>query len=303
MWDGYMADPAAVEISGVYYAYGTDGPGGWAHHTTGRIFPILRSPDLRHWEFVGGALTPPAGFEGADFWAPEVVPFHDGCAMVYSCGRSEGEGHKLRIAFAAHPEGPFEDAGIVLFPDEPFTIDGHLFKDPVSGKWALFYAKDFLEGDRPGTGIGAVGMRDDLLATEGEPVVIQRATGDWQIYERERFWYDRKWPAWHTVEGPFVTYRNGRYHLYTSGGLWKGVDYGVLVASSDHLFGPYDAVDAHLGPNLLRGSTSGLRGAGHNSVVQGPDGEDYLVFHAWDEGLTKRQMYVEPLGCLGGATL
>jgi beta-xylosidase len=295
-----MADPDAVWAGDAYYAYGTDGPEGVVRQRTGRVFPVLRSEDLVHWEFVGGALAPPVGKEEAEYWAPEVVPFEGRFAMVYSYGGLPGEPHRLRLAFADRPEGPFEDTGIVYFPDEPFSIDGHLFRDPADGRWTLFFAKDYLEGERPGTAIAAVRLTDDLRAVDGEPVTIQRAAGDWQIFERNRFLYEREWPAWYTVEGPFVVFHEGRYHLFTSGGLWAGADYGVLVTSSENVLGPYDVVDAHLGPNMLRGAASGLRGAGHNSVVVGPDGRHWIVFHAWDEGITTRQMYVQPLEWVDG---
>jgi GH43 family beta-xylosidase len=37
-------------------------------------------------------------------------------------------------------------------------------------------------------------------------------------------------------------------------------------------------------------------GPGHNSSVSSPVGQqDYVVYHAWNEELTARQMWVDPL--------
>ncbi len=49
VWHGYFADPFVLRHNGIYYAYGTGHgpePGGWQ-------FPVLRSPDLAHWEYAG----------------------------------------------------------------------------------------------------------------------------------------------------------------------------------------------------------------------------------------------------------
>jgi hypothetical protein len=53
------------------------------------------------------------------------------------------------------------------------------------------------------------------------------------------------------------------------------------------LEGPF--VEPEVGPVLVSG------GAGHNSIVTGPDGEDRIVYHRWDEGRERRQMWIERL--------
>ncbi len=291
VWKGYFADPHVIRTSNGYFAYGTDSPDQPVLRQTGRIFPVLRSGDLRRWELVGGALNP---LDAEHYWAPEVCESKGRYFMYYSAGGEEGEAQRLRVAISQRPEGPFIDQGKVLMPDEPFSIDASPFHDPRSGDWYLFFAKDFLDGDFPGTGCAVVKLSGDLMGIDGEPTTVLRAGAAWQAYERNRRWYERDWPVWYTVEGPFCVYRQERYWLFYSGGLWKGEDYGVGVAVSDHVLGPYVDARASEGPSVLR-SRPGLRGPGHNSVVVGPDGRDYICFHAWDEGYTKRQMYIEPL--------
>ncbi|GMA85917.1 hypothetical protein GCM10025868_11670 [Angustibacter aerolatus] len=96
---------------------------------------------------------------------------------------------------------------------------------------------------------------------------------------------------WHTLEGPFVVHRGGRYHLFYSGGSWQEPTYGVAHAVADRPDGPW--VETAREP-LLR-SVPGVVGPGHNSVVTTPDGLDVMVYHAWDVEQTARRMCLDPI--------
>ncbi len=292
VWPNYFADPFVLRHDGVYYAYGTSGPDEAA---MGTRFAILRSTDLSRWSAAGRALPEPPELHDHAFWAPEVA-YRDGTFhLFYSAGGVEGEEHRIRVAQATTPTGPYADAGVEIVGGEPFSIDASPFRDPRSGRWYLFFVKDFFD-DRVGSGIAAAELATDMRAIVGTPQTVYRATADWQIFARNREWYGRSWDAWYTVEGPFVVYRRERYWLFYSGGLWKGADYGVSVAVADDVLGPYvEPSTAAAGPSLLR-STEELRGPGHNCVVTAPDGvSDVIVFHAWDPALTARRMFTAPL--------
>jgi GH43 family beta-xylosidase len=99
---------------------------------------------------------------------------------------------------------------------------------------------------------------------------------------------------WHTLEGPFVVKRFDRYWCLYSGGAWTTPGYGVSVAVADSPLGPFHD-DATRGPTLLRSRPGALEGPGHNSVVVAPNGEDYLVYHAWDPAHTGRRMCIDRL--------
>ena len=280
---------------GVYSAYGTSGPD---EPATGTRFAILRSTDLAHWTPAGRALVEPRDVRGAAYWAPEVAYRDRVFHLFYSAGGPEGEAHRIRVARATTPTGPFHDTGNEVVGGEPFSIDASPFRDPRSGRWYLFFVKDFFDA-RVGSGIAVAELSDDMRAIVGTPCTVLRATADWQIFARDREWYGRRWDAWHTVEGPFVVYRMQRYWLFYSGGLWKGADYGVGVAVADAVLGPYvepaPGDRRGDGPSLLR-STDALRGPGHNCVVTAPDGTtDVIVFHAWDAAFTARRMFTAPL--------
>lgn len=278
-----FADPFVLRHEDWFYAYGTNErvESGWA-------FEVLRSRDLVHWSSLGRSLPVQEG-SARDHWAPEVAIADGRFWMYYSVG-DEDRDHHLRVAVADQPAGPFEDLGIDLTPDERFAIDAHPFRD-ADGGWWLFYAHDVLEGTRPGTSL-AVDRLITMDRLAGDPVTILRATGDWQRFRRDRPMYGGVYD-WHTLEGPFVVRRQGRLWCTYSGGAWTGAGYGVSYAVADHPLGPWTEPVA--GPSLLRSRPGVVEGPGHSSIVVGADGQDYLVYHAWDRDHTARRMSVDVL--------
>lgn len=297
VYTGYLADPFVLRHAGVFYAYGT----GQGPEPDGRQFPVLRSDDFVNWRYLSGALPPlkPEREAFTAYWAPEVAE-RDGRFYLYYSAAVDGrdETHRLRVAVAERPEGPFEDAGRLQVGGalgDAFSIDASPFRDPKTGRWYVFFATDFFEGDRVGTGTAAVALSDDMRSTVGEPVTVLRAGADWQIYERNRTHYGRLWEAWHTVEGPFVWHRNGAYYCFYSGGNWRSSAYGIGYGVADHPLGPYRDAWSE-GPAVLRGVEGKVLGPGHNSIALGPDGKtEFVVYHAWDVGRTARRMCIDPL--------
>jgi beta-xylosidase len=281
---GYFADPFVLRLAdGTYAAYGTGAIVG------GRAFEVLRSDDLLTWTSVGGALEPLGTDRMLDYWAPEVA-YGDGRYFMYYSAGVEDKGHLLRVATASAPEGPFRDEGVVLTPDERFAIDPHPFRD-ADGQWWLFYAHDVLEEPRAGTTI-AVDRLTDMTRLAGEPRTILRASGDWQLFLRDREMYGRRWD-WHTLEGPFVVPREGRLHLLYSGGNWEQPSYGLSYAVADHPLGPWS--EPVPGPAILQTRPGEVVGPGHASVVKDAAGTDWLAYHAWDPGRTARRFFLDEL--------
>lgn len=282
---GYFADPFVLEVGDRYYAYGTGSV------IDGRVFEILESGDLVNWTSRGAALEPfwdPA--EARDAWAPEVAMGDDGALyMYYSVGIGDKE-HEIRVATASRPEGPFRDSGRNLTADEPFAIDPHPFRDD-DGAWYLFYARDFLEGDRVGTAV-VVDRLVDMFTLEGRWRTVARAASDWQLFLKDREMYGDVYD-WYTLEGPAVRKRDGRYYCFYSGGAWEQENYGVSYAVAESPLGPYE--DKGDEPNVLRSVPDKVFGPGHNSLVAGPDGNDYLVYHAWDPARSARSMFIDRL--------
>lgn len=285
-YPGYFADPFVTRDSdGTYFAYGTTPPSPGP-----RVFPVLTSPDLVTWQAHTPALIKPSGDLGNDYWAPEVVHAHNRWWMYYSVGH-DITGHHIRVATAQAPLGPFTDLGVDLTPQESFAIDAHPFRDH-DGRWYLFYARDVLDGPRPGTHLAVAPMGQDMTSLTGPAVAVLRPTADWQIYQRDRAMYGQTMD-WHTLEGPAVLHAAGHYWLTYSAGNWTDESYRVSWAVADHPLGPWTAAP-DTAPALLT-TTGDLIGPGHNSLVLDPNGRPTIVFHAWDAGRTRRQMHTLPI--------
>jgi beta-xylosidase len=311
VYDGYHADPFVWFHKGTYYSIGTGAPEAYDAAKAERVLPVLRSKDLVQWEFVDLALKHPDRSFGDAFWAPEVA-YHDGMFyLYYSVGHGD-KNHQMRVAVSPKPEGPYEDVGKQLIPLEKcaFAIDAHPFRDD-DGQWYLFYARDFLDTN-DGNGAGTALVVDRLVnmtTLAGEEKVVMRARYDWQIYQRDREMYGRRWD-WHTMEGPFVLEHGGKYYCLYSGGCWDSDRYGVDYGVAGHPTGPYDSSGGKDGPRILRTIPNKVYGPGHCSVVKHDlTGRQYVVYHAWDAAKTARRMCIDPLvwtpdgpTCLGPTT-
>jgi GH43 family beta-xylosidase len=288
VYDQVFPDPFVLKYCGVYWAYST----GFAQD--GRAFAILRSRDLVNWQAVGGAMAPLPGNHPC-YWAPEVTYENGRFYLYYSVG-NETEMH-LRLATADHPAGPFIDAGVRL-TEEPFAIDAHLFRDEDGSRY-LFYATDFLEHERIGTGTVMAPLVDPFTLA-GEPRPVTRARYDWQIYDPQRS--EKGGVRWHTLEGPFVLKRKGIYYQMFSGGNWQNPSYGVAYATTESLERPGEWrqwSDGEWVRPILHTVPGRVIGPGHNSAVRGPDNRQlYCVYHRWGNG-TGRLLAVDPLDFAG----
>lgn len=286
VYDGYFADPFVLRIGADYYAYGTRIP-----PLPGRVFEVLHSVDLVHWTSLGGVLERVDLPAAVDYWAPEVALIDGRYYLYYSTGVDD-RFHRIRVAIGDRPEGPFRDAGRTLTPDDdPFTIDAHPFRDD-DGHWYLYYARDFLDGDRPGTALVVDRMLDPMTLA-GQRRTVLRASADWQIFQRRRAMYGNLYD-WHTLERPFVVKRLGRYWCFFSGGCWTDESYGLSYAVADSPVGPFLEPDGG-GANVLRSVPGRALGPGHASITVAPDGSDHLVYHVWDAALTARRMCIDRL--------
>ncbi len=315
----YFADPFVWKHEGKYYAVGT-GPLGTikdiqesdltSSEVNGedRAIPVLTSNDFVNWTALGGALRVPEKFRDKAFWAPEVA-FHDGWFYMYYSTATIGLLHQIRVAKSAHPEGPYEDAGLLIGADDvcPFAIDAHPFRDD-DGQWYLFYARDFLDyGNeiRAGTAL-VVDKLVNMVKLAGEEKVVMRARNDWQRFKAQREMYGQIFD-WHTLEGPFVRKHEGIYYCFYSGGCYENETYGVDYGISENVTGPYSDSGNAEGARVMQSVPGHVIGPGHHSIVLGPDDKtEYLAYHAWDIEMKARRMCLDKLSwtefgprCLG----
>ena len=286
IYDRYFADPFILSYENAFYAYGT-APGS----EDGKQFPILTSEDLIHWQQCGWALESIKGL--SSYWAPEVIQFDGQFYLYYSAGIGD-KGHQLRVATSERPDAQFVDSGHILTPDLSFAIDAHPFQD-VDGQWYLFYARDFLEsqGDyRIGTGI-VVDRLNDMFTLAGDPKSVIRPYADWHLFQANRPMYNGVYD-WHTIEGPSLRMHNGRYYCFYSGGAWERENYGVSYVVADHPLGPYTR-PPYLDGAMFHSISGRVYGPGHNSFVRDHAGNEYIVYHAWNEGRTARLMCLDRL--------
>jgi arabinan endo-1,5-alpha-L-arabinosidase len=177
-----------------------------------------------------------------------------------------------------------------------FAIDSTAFRDD-DGQWYMFYATDFTNHDAT-TFRGTALVMDrliDMTRLEGKPQTVMRAHWPWQIYERNRNLRGEV-ADWYTLEGPGVVKRNGKYYCFYSGGNYQNDSYGVDYLVADSIHGPWSEVGCRRGPQIVRSIPGKVIGPGHHSIVSSADGKrDFLVYHAWNESRTDRQVWVDPL--------
>jgi beta-xylosidase len=314
-----FADPFVWKFQNRYYAVGTGPISETAHAAetefttrvidgTRMAIPLLISEDLVHWKLHGGALEVAPSLSSAVFWAPEVAMHEGKFYLYYSCA-TEGLRHQLRVAVSGTPQGPYQDVGPLLPKEDDcsFAIDAHPFRDD-DGQWYLFYARDFLdfsESTRAGTAL-VVDRLIGMTRLAGERTTVLRATQEWQRFQANRSMYGDIFD-WHTLEGPCVRKRDGRYYCFYSGGCYQGEGYGVDYATADHVMGPYTDSGNEEGARVLRTVPGKVIGPGHHSIVLAPDDQrEFIVYHAWDSAMTARRMCIDPLvwtehgpGCSG----
>lgn len=295
VYPDYFADPFVWKVGATYFAIGTgaDEAAGRLHP---RVFPLLTSPDLVNWREAGRALERSDLSLGDTYWAPEIAQ-HDGqFYLYYSVGHSD-KAHQLRVAISDDPLGPYRDfAGPLISCDDcPFAIDAHPFRDD-DGQWYLFYARDFLDSDnaRAGTAL-AVARLETMTRLSPDWKVVLRARYDWQRFQADRRMYNGIYD-WHTLEGPFLRKRDGRYYCFYSGGRWETDSYGVDYAVAESPMGPFIDAGVPSGPRVLRTAVGRALGPGHNSIITGPDGAtDFMIYHAWGPDMKARRLCIDPM--------
>lgn len=295
VYGSYFADPFVWKWQNTYYAIGT-GASEASGQVVGKVFPVLQSLDFIQWQFASNALIRPDPALGSHFWAPAVACEAGRFYLFYSVGFGDRQ-HQLRVAISDAPQGPYRDLGKQLLDpaDCPFAIDPHPFQ-AQDGHWYLFYARDFLDYSddvRAGTALMVAPMKS-LTELAGKGQVVLRARSDWQRFQSSRPMYGRVWD-WHTLEGPCVWPHDGKYYCFFSGGCWENETYGVDYGVAEQVLGPYSDLGNESGPRVLRSVPNHVIGPGHNTVIVGPDGADYIVYHAWDRQKKARQMFIDKL--------
>ena len=252
-----LPDPHVIRHGDTYYAYGTNAPG--------EGYRVLVSKNLVDWQDRGFAFRKTATSWGREhFWAPCVIEHAGRFYLFYSSfGPVEGgkrSSHRICVATADSPLGPFTDLAAPLLEIGKATIDAHAFVDE-DGKAYLYYALDHSENGRQ-SHLYVVELSSDLTKVIGQPVFCTRPDAEWEGDE------------WN--EAPFVFRHGDTYVMMYSARGFFDPRYALGYATAKSPLGPW--TKSPLNPILTR--TPEVSGPGHNSVVPSPDGRElFCVYH------------------------
>lgn len=274
MIDADFPDPDVVKVGDEYHLYATNGAGFNIQHAV--------SSDLVDWEVVSADVLPrlPSWASPGRTWAPEVTEVSDGRFVMYvTVANTTPSAQCIGVAVADDPAGPFEpvgDAPLVCPIDDGGAIDASTFRDDDGTLYLLFKNDGNCCGKD--TWLQAAPLSDDGLTLVGEPVRLLMQTEDWEG---------------NLIEAPTLVKRGESYVLLYSANDYGGPDYAIGYATADSVLGEYTKGDE---PLLTTDSSDGrYLGPGGQDVVVGPNGDDYLVFHSWDELYIQRGVNVAPI--------
>lgn len=233
-------------------------------------FPIRTSPDLVHWTWVGFAF--PSGHHPAwavsDFWAPEIHKVGGHYVLYFTARHSAG---RLSVGAASSNSatGPFVDIGAPLVTTTPSSnidiIDPNEFQGTDGTPYLLWKRDDQTAGPKQIRGQQLA--PDGLSLTGAGPVTLIQNDAPWEGA---------------LVEGPWVIVHGGTYYLFYSANPFDTPQYAIGVARSSSPLSGYQKLGA---PILATGGA--WAGPGHCSVIDLPDGETEIVYHAWVAGQIK----------------
>ena len=215
------------------------------------------SKDLVNWEKHPHVLdVKNISWAGYAIWAPSVTKKGDKYFLFFGANdiQNNQQPGGIGVAVSDRPEGPYKDhLGKPLvgqFYNDAQPIDQFAFRD-TDGKYYLIY------GGWRHCDIGQ--LKDDFTG------FVPFSDGSvFKSITPEKY-----------VEGPFMIVRKGKYYLMWSEGGWTGPDYSVAYAMGDSPFGPFKRIG-----KILQQDPAIATGAGHHSVINIPDTDDwYIVYH------------------------
>jgi len=264
IFEGWYADPEVVVIDNTYWIFPT-----YSARFEKQVFlDAFSSKDLISWQKHKRIIdTAAITWANRAMWAPCVVKKEQKYYLFFGANDLQTpeskwykeEEHKgmvggIGIGIADSPAGPYKDylgkplIGEVQNGAQP--IDQFVFKD-VDGQYYIIYG----------------GWGHCNLAKLNDDFTHLIPFEDSEIYKEIT-------PSGY-VEGPVMFIRDGWYYLMWSEGNWTDGSYKVAYGRSKQLTGPFDKIGV-----VLESNPEIATGAGHHSVLNIPDTEDwYMVYH------------------------
>jgi xylan 1,4-beta-xylosidase len=224
---------------------------------------IWHSQDLVNWQPIGPTLTQPLG----SIWAMDLVK-HNGRYFIYIPA-----GSSIYVIWADNIKGPWSDP--VDLKIEGAIDPGHAVGE--DGKRYLFV-----------NGVRRIGLTDDGLATIGK---LEKVYEPWR--------YPQDWVVeMFAPEGPKLLRRGEWFYLVMAVGGTSGppTSHMVIAARSRSIHGPWEN---HPSNPLVRTRSAEEKwwSRGHASLVEGPAGDWWMVYHGYENGYRTlgRQCLLEPI--------
>ncbi|MBB6250389.1 family 43 glycosylhydrolase [Nitrospirillum iridis] len=228
---------------------------------------IWHSRDLVNWQPRKAALTRNIG----SVWAVSLAK-HAGRYFLYIPVKAKG-GDSIFVIWADHIDGPWSDPIDLRLPD---NIDPCHAVGEDGSRW-LFLSR----GDR-------VRLAEDGLSTVG---TVEHVYDPWR--------YPVDWVVeGFAPEGPKIHRHGGWFHMLTAVGGTAGPPTGhmVIAARSRSIHGPWENCPHN---PLVHTRTKAEKwwSRGHASLVEGPDGDWWAVYHGYENGYWTlgRQALLDPV--------
>jgi beta-xylosidase len=278
VFDGWYADPEGIIFGDEYWIYPTmsgvygkpDKPSKLSpqqieaqkktinkQYLEQTYLDAFSSKDLVNWKKHPHVLDiKDVKWAAFSLWAPSIIKANNQYYLFFGANdiQSDDEYGGIGVAVSKKPGGPFKDALgkplIGKFYNGAQPIDQFVFRDD-DGQVYMYY------GGWRHCNVGK--MNPDLL--------------DFQPFDDgETF---KEVTPENYVEGPFMFKRNGKYYFMWSEGGWGGPNYSVAYAIADSPLGPFNRIG-----KILQQDPEVATGAGHHSIIQIPDTNDYyIVYH------------------------
>lgn len=227
---------------------------------------IWHSRDLVNWQPRKAALTRNIG----SVWAVSLEK-HDGRYFLYI--PTKGSPNSIWVIWADHIDGPWSDPIDLHMPSH---IDPCHAVGEDGSRW-LFLSG----GDR-------IRLSDDGLSTVGS---VEHVYDPWR--------YPEEWDVeGFSPEGPKIHRHGDYFYLITAVGGTAGPPTGhmVIAARSRSIHGPWEQCPAN---PLVRTTCESEKwwSRGHASLVEGPDGSWWSVYHGYENGFWTlgRQALLDPI--------
>ncbi len=242
-----------------------DGSDYYIVHSSFDYYPgllIWQSKDLINWRPVTHALYKNVG----SVWAPDIVKYKNRYYIYFPANNTN------YVVTAEFIKGPWSDPVDLKVGN----IDPGHFTDN-NGKRYLYFSNG-----------GYVPLSDDGLSVTGE---IKHVYKGWPI--------PREWSIeCFCMEGPKIMKRGEYYYLTAAEGGTAGpaTSHMVISARSKSPFGPWE--NSPYNPIIrTKTTTEQWCSKGHGTIVEGPAGDWWMVFHAYENGHYNmgRQTLLEPV--------